>query len=112
MKKTKTRTNRQSRALHLMFQQLADELTESGYDMKRTLRADIDIPWTKENVKEFLFRPVMRAQLGKESTTDLTTTEIDQVVNTLTKYLGERTGVEVHFPSIEDLIEQYLEEKK
>ena len=98
------RTLRQNAAMHLMFNMLADELNTHGFDMKRTLKADIDIPWTGDTVKSFLWKPVQKAQLSKESTTQLTTKEIDAVYDTLNRYLGEKLGIHVDFPSIESLI--------
>jgi hypothetical protein len=102
----KIRTNKQNNALHLMFQHLADELNLAGYDMRRTLRQDIDIPWNKNTVKEYLWRPVMQAQLQKDSTTEMTTKEIDEVFATLTRHLGTKLGVEIMFPSLETIINQ------
>ncbi|RYF29595.1 MAG: hypothetical protein EOO17_00835 [Chloroflexi bacterium] len=101
----KQRTNQQNRSLHLFYTHLAKSLNESGYDMKRTLSQSIDIPWTPETVKQFLWKPIQNAQLGKESTTELTTKEIDEVYDTLTRHLGDKLGVSAPlFPSIEDLI--------
>lgn len=98
------RTVQQNKALHLLFTHLATTLNEAGLDMRRTLKHDIDIPWTPNSVKEFLWRPVQNAQLNKDSTTELTTTEIDQVFDTINKHLGERFGLHVPFPSIETLL--------
>ena len=99
----KPRTLKQNKAIHLMFTQLAQELNDSGLDMRKTLKPSIDIPWSGKTVKEYLFRPIMTAQLGKESTTEMTTSEIDKVVNTLTKHLGTKFGIQLDFPSIESL---------
>lgn len=98
------RTETQNKALHLYFTQLAEELNNAGYDMRKTLRNDIDIPWSGSTIKEYLFRPVMKAQLGKKSTTELTTKEIDQVFDVINRHLGEKLGIHVPFPSLESLI--------
>ncbi len=98
------RTAKQNRALHVLFQLLANELNESGLDMRKTLKPDVQIPWSKITVKEFLWKPVMRAQLQKVSTTQMTTKEIDEVFETINRYLGEHHGAHVPFPSIEDII--------
>ena len=100
----KQRTLTQNNALHLMFEHLAQELNEAGFDMKKTLKPEIDIPWSKETVKEFIWRPIQTAQLGKKSTTELTTKEIDLVFDTLTRHLGQKLGIELRFPSIETLM--------
>lgn len=102
MRKAK-RTDQQNAALHLWFTMLADELNSAGYDMKKTMRKELDIPWTAYNVKEFLWRPMQEATLGKKSTTKLNTDEIDKVYDAINRVIGERTGVHVPFPSIENL---------
>ena len=47
MKKDRKRTNKQSKALHLMFEHIAQQLSDAGYDMKKTLKHEIEIPWSK-----------------------------------------------------------------
>jgi len=100
----KQRTLTQNRALHLMFEHLALELSEAGLDMKKTLKPEVDIPWEKESVKTWLWKPLQMALLGKESTTELTTKDIDKVMNVLTRHLGTKFGVEIMFPSIETIM--------
>jgi len=95
------RTSQQNRSLHLYFTLLADELNQAGYDMKRTLKPGIDIPWSPATVKEYLWKPIQNAQLMKDSTTELTTKDIDIVYDTLNRHLSEKTGVHVEFPSNE-----------
>lgn len=98
------RTVQQNKALHVLFELLASELNERGLDMRRTLKETIDIPWSRASVKEYLWKPVQKAQLDKQSTTELTTKEIDQVFDTLNRFIGEKFSFHVGFPSIEDII--------
>lgn len=98
---TNQRTLQQNKALHKYFELLAKELNSAGYDMRRTLKPGVDIPWTPDNVKEFLWRPIQEAYINKHSTTELTTKEIDRVYDVINKHLGETTGVTVEFPSRE-----------
>ena len=100
----KRRTLIQTSALYLYFSFLSDELNEAGQDMKKVIRKEIDIPWTPENVKLFLWKPIMEAYLNKISTTQLTTEDINKCYDILNKVIGERTGVHVDFPSIESLV--------
>ena len=85
---------------------LADELNGAGLDQRKVLKPSIAIPWTPHSIKEQLFRPVMKAQLGKESTTELTTTEIDKVYDTINRHLGDTFGLTVAFPSVEEILYQ------
>jgi hypothetical protein len=106
------RTKQQNKALHVLFRMLADNLNNAGLDMRKTLKPGIDIPWGPVSVKEFLWRPIQEAQLGKHSTTELTTVEIDEVFETINKHLGEKFGLHVPFPSIEELIREYESRQK
>lgn len=100
------RTNQQNKALHVLFRLLAETLNENGLDMRKTLKPEIDIKWSGESVKEYLWRPIMKAQLNKKSTTELNTKEIDDVFDTINLHLGEKFGLHIPFPSIEDVIER------
>lgn len=100
----KRRTDAQNRALHLYLTQLAEKLNDAGFDMRATISDGVDIPWTPQTVKENLWRPIQEAYLNKKSTTKLDTTDIDKVYDILNRTIGERTGVSVQFPCVEDLI--------
>jgi hypothetical protein len=94
----KQRTIQQNKALHKYFELLAKELNDAGLDMRTVLKPEININWTEEMIKEHLWRPVQKLQLGKDSTTELTTTEINKVWETLNMFLSEKFGVFVDFP--------------
>jgi hypothetical protein len=89
--------------LHLYFQLLAERLNEAGLDMRTVLKPNVEIPWTKENVKDHLWRPVQEIYLRKDSTTELTTDEITKVYEVLNRFLREKLGISEPFPSIEQL---------
>lgn len=101
------RTTKQNNALHLFFELLADELNNAGLDMRVVLKPTVDIPWNKDSVKGYLWRPIMKAQLNKDSTTELTTDEVNKVEEVLMRHLSEKFGVFVDFPSIEQIREKY-----
>ncbi len=111
-KKYPQRTKQQNKALHVLFRMLADELNNNGLDMRKTLKPGVEIPWSPQSAKEYLWRPIQIAQLNKVSTTELTTMEIDQVFDTINRYLGEKFGLHIPFPSIDELIRQYEEREK
>ena len=97
--KKQTRSSRQNRAIHLLFTQIADALNAEGQTFKYTgiKGIDLETQWTSALVKEMIWRPVMRAITGKESTTKMTTSEIDKVFVPINKAFGEM-GIEVRFP--------------
>ena len=94
-----------------MFTQLADQLNDAGKDLQTTLKADVSVAWTPELTKALLWKPVMKAVTGKDSTKLLTTVELDKVFEILSKHLGETLGLEIQFPSIESLIHQQMVEE-
>ena len=105
----KKRTLKQNKSLHKYCDMLADELNMAGYDMKKVLKPGIDIMWTPESVKNYLWRPVMHAMFDKISTTELETKDVTKVYETLNRHTASRFGISVVFPSEE---EQMLENLK
>jgi hypothetical protein len=95
----KKRTLPQNNSLHKYCEDLAVSLNEAGLDMKKTLKPEIEIPWTMENVKEHLFKPIMKAATGKESTADLTTEEMIKVYEVLNRFMGQKHGITTEWPS-------------
>lgn len=92
-RKARQRTLTQNRALHLFCRWLADTLNDAGYDMRKTLRQDVDIPWTQESVKEHLWRPIQIAMTDKRSTTEITTVEPTEIHAVLSRHLGQKLGI-------------------
>ena len=106
------RTPRQSRALHVLFDLLAKNLNEHGLDQRKVLKESVDIPWSKDSIKAQIWRPVQKAQLNKNSTTELTTKEIDEVFDTIIKHLGQKFGISQDFPSIDTVLQNIEAERR
>lgn len=92
-RKAKQRTLTQNRCLHLFCEWLAETLNDAGYDMRRTLREDVDLPWSQSSVKEHLWRPIQKAMTDKQSTTEITTVEPTAIHAVLSRHLGQKLGV-------------------
>ena len=92
---TTQRTNQQNRSLHLWCEQTAEMLNDAGLDMKKTLKQDAEIPWNKELVKEYIWRPVMQAVSGVESTTDMSTVDPTPILEVITRHLASKHGFHV-----------------
>lgn len=90
----KQRTLNQNSALHAGFTAIANVLNETGRDMRAVLKPDVDIPWTCETVKEYLYRPILQAYTGKKSTTEMDKFQPGEVWDIMFKFLGEHHGVE------------------
>lgn len=100
----KPRTLRQNRALWKYCENLSQDLSGAGLDMRKVLKPEIEIPWTKESVCDFLIRPIMKAMYQKTSTTELSTKELTKVINVLDRHLNEKFNITTDFPSIETLL--------
>ena len=90
----KTRTLTQNAALHKFLTMLADTLNDGGLTMKKVLKEEVDILWTQESAKEYLWRPIQKIMAGAESTADAKTTDYNKVYRTLCQHLAEKFGVE------------------
>lgn len=99
------RTGLQNNALHKGLELIAQALNDAGLDIRATLKPEVEIPWTKETVKEYLFRPVMKLATGKESTKQLSKVgEIEKVWDIVMRHLSQNHGIEyIPFPSNESV---------
>lgn len=102
----KKRTPLQNKSLHKFCEMLADAFNDAGLDMKAVLKPDIDIPWRKESVKEHIWRPIQLAMLNKESTVKLETKECSEVYEVLSRHLGDKFGIHVPWPSLDEQSKQ------
>ena len=91
-------TDQQRKALHKFFELLAESLNDGGWNVQKTLRHDVEIPWNKTLVKELIWRPVQEAMTDKHSTTKLDRIEPSQIYEVLNRHLGEKLGIHVDWP--------------
>lgn len=103
-------TRQQQKALHKYFELLATELNGAGYTVQLFLKQTVDLDWSGPTVKELIWRPLQKALVQKGSTTELDkTSDIDVVLDHLTRHLGEKFGLSVPFPVD---VERQLEKMK
>ena len=104
-KVSNTRTSQQNRALHLYFSFISNELNELGLEFHyQGLTQDgLTSIYTSDIVKNFIWRPIQTSMFDIKSTKDLTTDQMNKIIDVITKFFGDK-GVNLHFPSIETLI--------
>jgi len=90
------RTSSQNRALHKYLRQVAIDLNEAGYDVRETIKVPVE--FTEHSVKQYMIHPVMMAMFDKDSTADLTVSEMKLLVETMERLLAEKFGVITQFP--------------
>ena len=97
------RTTKQNSALHKYFEFIATELNELGmeFQYQGIKGMGISLSYTPELVKDFIWRPIQITLFEIKSTKDLDTKQMNDIIDILIKYFGER-GIEIAFPCIED----------
>lgn len=101
-----TRTSQQNRALHLFFTFVSTELNELGLEFTyEGLNVNnLSSRYTALIVKEFIWKPIQIAMFKVESTTKLTTKEMNEIIDVIVSYFGQK-GIDLQFPNIEKLID-------
>lgn len=87
-----TRTIQQNSCLHGYLAQLAKDLNDAGLDIRRTMAADFDIPWTPQSAKCLIWHQVQHAMYPekKESTTALSTKEASEVYKVISRHMAAK----------------------
>jgi hypothetical protein len=104
----KTRSNTQNRALHLWIKHISDELNEMGqtFHYQGITGNTFELPFNEHLVKEFTIKPIIKTLFNIDSTTKLTTENINQLIDVINKFMSDK-GVCLPWPSIESLIKYY-----
>jgi hypothetical protein len=108
--KPNKRTLTQNASLHKYLTMVAHELETMGFTMQDVVEkvSLAEIYPTLESVKEVIWRPIQKAQLGKTSSTTLTTAEINKVYEPMAQFLAQNFQISLPFPSQENT-EEYLQ---
>ena len=96
------RTNQQNKAMHKYFDLLANAFNDAGLDMKQTLSADIDTPWTALLVKELIWKVVQKATIDETSTTKANRTDYTLIYETINRHTASTWGISIPWPTKED----------
>lgn len=88
-----TRSRPQNSALHCCLRRLAQGLNEAGYGIPHPLKPELELPYTLENCKELLLKPIIQAMYSKDSTSSLTKEEMSESMTVLLNRISELTGV-------------------
>lgn len=101
------RSNKENNALHKGCEIVARELNDKHIyipEVMREMEKNTEVYWTKDRVKDLLFREFMRAMTGKESTTQLKKGEAGEVYDMMAANISKIFGVDVGgFPSWEQI---------
>ena len=90
---TKTRTPSQNSSLHGWLTSVAECLNDSGLDMKKTLKPEVEIPWTGVAAKNHLWRPIQQVLTDMDSTADASTKDYLLISEVITRHMGTKHGI-------------------
>jgi len=98
------RTIKQNAGMWLYLSMTAKALNEAGFEMVVTIaKKEVQIPWTKDTLKQVVWDGIMVKLLNKESTTELETDEVTQVYEVMNRFTSDTFGVGMNFPSKESI---------
>jgi len=94
-----TRTSKQNAALHVYYEIISEVLNDLGMTFQYTgLKGKVlELPYNAKLVKETIWRDVQKALFGIESTTEINTHQINQIIDVITEFFS-RKGIVIEFP--------------
>ena len=100
---SKKRTTKQNSSLHLFFDLISFALNELGQEFCYTGVKGFNLTtrYTPLIVKEFFWKPIQITLFDIESTTKLNTQQMNEVIDVIVKFFGEK-GVFIEFPNNEE----------
>lgn len=101
-------TNQQMKAIHLYLEMVADALDREGHTMQDVVREikRAEIRPTKDALKEVVWKPIAKILFNVDSTTKLTTGQVDRVYEVMNKWLGDSFELHVEFPSVDSDVDK------
>ena len=97
------RTLNQNSALHKWFEMIEEEAANQGATMDMLVKNPQEVPITRSLLKD-MFRLIGNTMYHKDSTAKLTKEEINEVIKVFDRVVSERLGIDIPFPSIENII--------
>lgn len=95
-------TPAQRNAMHLYFRMVAKAFQDKHIDMKMLLEAKpLEMPVTEAMVKESIWKPILKAVEGKDSTEDMDTVEPSEIYDIMNRWLINTFEISVPWPSEE-----------
>ncbi len=95
------RTYRQNRTIHLLFRRMAEALNDAGFEIRHPMKADLEIPYSEESVKELLYKPIITSYFKVNRSSELNTEQLSESMEILVDAVNRNTGVMVNIPSQE-----------
>lgn len=94
----KQRTLTQNAALHKFCELLGSALNDAGLYQMKVLKQCAELPWSQHTVKENIWKPVQKAVLRKDSTTEAERKEYGMIYDIVNRHMINKFGVHVPWP--------------
>ena len=92
------RSIQQNKAMHKYFELCAKELDEAGFSVQAVIEKTMDVNWDKDLFKRLVWKRALKAKLDKESTSEMTQQDVEEVYEIVNRFMGENFGIHVPFP--------------
>lgn len=103
MKTGRQRTLTQNNAMHEYCDMVAEALNDGGHDFRKTIKEEIDVPWSGDLVKDYIWRSIQIAITGHDSTTKPETHQYGEIYEVINRHLSSKLGVFVPWPCKENM---------
>jgi len=95
---TDIRTPLQNKSLQKGCRNLAELFGDAGKDMRKVLKPEVEIPWTGDSIREYMFNPISRIMFDGRTSSQLDTKEVQEVWKVLNRHTGEKHGITTPWP--------------
>ena len=99
VKNGKQRSLTQNASLQLYCEHVAKALNDAGLDFRSVLHEGIEVPWTRDLVKDHMWRKLQVVITGHKSTTKPERHQYGEIYEVLNRHLSGKLGVFVSWPS-------------
>ena len=100
------RTPTQNASMQLYCTQMATALNDAGLDFRVVINDDIDVPWTKDLVQDYMWRRIQKAVTGHESTRKPKRHQYGEIYEIMNRHVSGKLGVYVPWPCKETLADK------
>ena len=106
VKTGKQRTLTQNASMQLYCTQMAAALNDAGLDFRKVVKEEIDVPWTKDLVQDYMWRIIQELVTGHKSTTKPDRHQYGEIYEIMNRHVSGKLGVFVPWPCKETLADK------
>ena len=99
---TNTRSIKTNASMWKYLSLLAEQLNNAGFSIQKMMK--IELSWSKDTVKQFLWDAIMKAITNKTSSTKLTSSELTEIHKYLDLKMQEKGLEHIPFPNIKSMM--------